>query len=107
MYNCQTWGLMYVSDYGYAAAPSAWTTTLRTYGDSSVTSVNWMYMGLKDWAITLIIEYGGRVFNVNNNGNFEYNYVYQNFVVRPVFYLSSDVYFVSGSGTKASPYIIN
>ena len=100
-------GLMYVSDYGYAAAPSAWTTTLRTYGDSSVTSVNWMYMGLKDWAITLIIEYGGRVFNVNNNGNFEYNYVYQNFVVRPVFYLSSDVYFVSGSGTKASPYIIN
>ena len=44
-------GLMYASDYGFAAEPSAWSTTLNKYSQSSVTSVNWMYMGLGEWTI--------------------------------------------------------
>ncbi|CDF20948.1 unknown [Clostridium sp. CAG:609] len=33
-------GLMYESDYGFAAEPSAWFTTLDKYSQSSVTLVN-------------------------------------------------------------------
>lgn len=46
-------GLMYVSDYGFAADPSAWTRKLRVdsgngYGNNIVKAVNWMYMGLSE-----------------------------------------------------------
>ena len=43
-------GLMYVSDYGFAASPSAWTTDLYSYAKSG--SVNWMYMGYYEWTIS-------------------------------------------------------
>ena len=39
-------GLMYVSDYGYAAAPSAWTTILYNYDDATIKNKNWLYTGL-------------------------------------------------------------
>ena len=45
-------GLMYVSDYGYAAGPNAWAIALSVYNNSTATSNNWMYMGLYDWTIT-------------------------------------------------------
>ena len=37
-------GLMYVSDYGFAASPSAWNLTMSKYNDEMATSNNWMYM---------------------------------------------------------------
>ena len=43
-------GLMYVSDYGFAADPSAWTTNLSSY--SSYKWVNWMYLGSTEWTIS-------------------------------------------------------
>ena len=40
-------GLMYVSDYGYAASPDYWATYIALY--SNARSSNWIYMGLPEW----------------------------------------------------------
>ena len=50
-------GLMYASDYGFAASPSAWTKTLYNYdGDdangTSIKTINWMYMGYNEWTMS-------------------------------------------------------
>ena len=100
-------GLMYVSDYGFAAAPSAWTSDMSVYGSSKITSVNWMYMGLREWTIS---RFAGTAFYVNfvrNGGNPEYEYANVNYAVRPVFYLSSSVNYASGSGSATDPITIN
>ena len=101
-------GLMYASDYGFAAAPSAWTANLNTYKGEAIKNVNWMYMGLADWTISRNADYSGSAFIVGNAGfvgyNFVGNYAYG---VRPVFNLSSFVNYVSGSGTAADPIRIN
>ena len=101
-------GLMYASDYGFAAAPSAWTANLNTYNGAAITSANWMYMGLYEWTISRIAGYSGRVFIVNSTGVVDYNNVGSGtFGVRPVFSLTSSVNYVSGSGTAADPISIN
>ena len=102
-------GLMYASDYGFAASPSAWPTTLYNYGSSSVTSVNWMYMGY-EWTISISHNAGtyNLAFNVNYNGNVDYNRVDRNvYAVRPVFNLISSTNYASGSGSSTDPILIN
>ena len=110
-------GLMYVSDYGFAADPSAWTTTLDNYDSSSVTAVNWMYLGLYDWTISRRAAVSNSAFFVANGGFVHFNDVYHNdllpgrvsdgFGVRPSFNLESSITYVSGDGTHDSPIIIN
>ena len=110
-------GLMYVSDYGFAADPSAWTTTLDNYDSSSVTAVNWMYLGLYEWTISRRAAVSNSAFFVANGGFVHFNDVYHNdllpgrvsdgFGVRPSFNLESSITYVSGDGTHDSPIIIN
>ena len=110
-------GLMYVSDYGFAADPSAWTTTLDNYYSSSVTAVNWMYLGLYEWTISRRAAVSNFAFYVANGGFVHFNDVYHNdllpdrvgngFGVRPSFNLESSITYVSGDGTQDSPVIIN
>ncbi len=45
-------GLMYVSDYGFAASPDAWTLTMSSYNNTTAKNNNWMYMGLFEWTIS-------------------------------------------------------
>ena len=101
-------GLMYASDYAFAAAPSAWTTTIWGYSDTAISTANWMYMGLDEWTISrradspdeaISVRYTGFV-----DGNWVDNYA---FAVRPVFYLSSSVIYASGSGSANDPILIN
>ena len=106
-------GLMYVSDYGYAAAPSAWTKLLsydseNGYNNSSVTSVNWMYMGLWEWTISRYTGSSNVAFDVGYDGRVDGEAVYRgSYAVRPVFYLTSSTTYVSGDGTMSKPFIIN
>ena len=100
-------GLMYASDYGFAAAPSAWATQLSSYNGEAIKNVNWMYMGLYEWTLSRFADRAFFVFGVYDTGlvnsssaNFAYG-------VRPVFYLSSSVNYVSGSGTAADPILVN
>ena len=105
-------GLMYVSDYGFAASPSAWTTTLYNYDGNdakgtSIKTINWMYMGYYDWMISRDSDDSSRAFNVN-----DYGYVSDNGVdgysgVRPSFNLLSSITYVSGSGSAVDPILIN
>ena len=104
-------GLMYASDYGFAAAPSAWTTILWYYGGNAVKSVNWMYLGSEEWTISRLADNSYYAFYVNSSdfgkNNFEFYNVGYAFAVRPVFNLKSSVTYIEGDGTKDSPIRIN
>ncbi len=100
-------GLMYASDYGFAAAPSAWTANLNTYDGEAIKNVNWMYMGLSEWTISRRADNAYDVSGVVGPGDLECPYVNDAYAVRPVFYLSSSVTYVEGEGTQSSPIRIN
>ena len=100
-------GLMYASDYGFAAAPSAWTANLSSYNGEAIKNVNWMYMGLLEWTISRTANLAYHVFTVTTSGYVDYYNANNAFGVRPVFYLSSSVNYASGSGTAADPISIN
>ena len=105
-------GLMYVSDYGFAASPSAWTTTLNNYDvndakGTSIKTINWMYMGYYDWMISRISAYSDDAFLVVSVGRVSSRSVSGYFGVRPSFNLSSSITYVSGSGSMSDPILIN
>ena len=100
-------GLMYASDYGFAAAPSAWTANLSSYNGEAIKNVNWMYMGLLEWTISRIASGAYYVFYVSDIGSVNSYYATLALALRPVFYLTSSVNYVSGSGTAADPISIN
>ena len=101
-------GLMYASDYGFAAAPSAWTANLGGYNDTAIISVNWMYMGLFEWTISRRADTALEAFYVNIAGDvLDIGVGDYAFGARPVFSLTSSVNYVSGSGTAADPISIN
>ena len=101
-------GLMYVSDYGFAAAPSAWTANLNAYNGEAIKNVNWMYMGLYEWTISRRANFSDDAFYVNNGGYVGYFGAYNsNIGVRPSFNLLSSVTYVEGDGTKNLPIRIN
>ena len=101
-------GLMYPSDYGYAANPDAWATNLSSYDDSTITSNNWMYMGLKELTISSCLDDTDTVFGLSDPGGLFLSVVGDGVssVIRPVFYLKSNVAYISGSGTQLDPYRI-
>ena len=105
-------GLMYVLDYGFAASPSAWTTTLYNYDGNdakgtSIKTINWMYMGYYDWMISRTSDSSNLAFFVFSGGNvLSYSVSYVN-GVRPSFNLSSSITYVSGSGSAVDPILIN
>ena len=97
-------GLMYPSDYGYAASPEAWITDLYDYESSAITSNNWMYMGLYEWTINPHSSSRDSVFRVGSYGNLRTGSAYDGDAARPVFYLKSNVEFNGGTGTSSDPY---
>ena len=104
-YNAKI-GLMYASDYGFAAYPSAWTVHMSSYNNQAIRSTNWMYSGISEWTISCDLDNSNRAFIVNNAGIVGRDRVYFTYAVRPVFYLNSDVTYVSGTGTESDPFRI-
>ena len=100
-------GLMYVSDYGFAASPDAWTLTMSSYNNTTATNNNWMYMGLYEWTISRYADYSNRAFYVGDDGRVLGNGVHLNYGVRASFNLESSVSYVSGSGSMSDPIVIN
>ena len=100
-------GLMYVSDYGFAADPSAWKTTLYNYNESvngsAIRAQNWIYMGFTDWLITRQAIGSQGVFAIRKEGNVETLSLMSAMGIRPVFNLKTSVVYVTGDGTKYSP----
>ena len=100
-------GLMYVSDYGFAASPDAWTLTMSSYNNTTDTNNNWMYMGLYEWTISRSAGYSNDAFYVNYDGLVDDHDVSAGNGVRASFNLESSVSYVSGSGSMSDPIVIN
>ena len=104
-------GLMYVSDYGYAADPSYWTTQMYRvdYQDYRLAATsNWLYMGIYEWTISRNSVYVTNSFYIDSFGFIGYNNVNLYFnSARPVFYLASSVAYAGGNGTVVNPIRIS
>ena len=100
-------GLMYVSDYGFAASPEAWTITMNLYNNTTVTNNNWMYMGLYEWTVSRSANYSDYVFLVYYDGLVNSDYAGGNRAVRATFSLLPSITYVSGSGSMSDPMRIN
>ena len=105
-YNAKI-GLMYVSDYGYAASSTYWS--YPGYNDDATkdyrvaTTSNWIYMGLQEFTISRGANQTNLVFSISFDGSVLGNGVSGHAGVRPVFNLESSVAYVSGSGTQSDP----
>ena len=85
-------GLMYASDYGYAM------NSTNDYKN------NWLFTKGYEWTMT---AYGSSPpVYVNLNGRLSSVYAYRGYAVRPVLYLKSNVYVISGDGSEGNPYKI-
>ena len=100
-------GLMYVSDYGYAASPANWSTALYDYDNDTNRNNNWMFMGLYDWTISRRSDDSGSAFYVREVGRVVSYIVGNDYGVRPSFYLQPWVLYSNGDGTKENPYRIS
>ena len=101
-------GLMYPSDYGYSvlASSCARTTNLRSYNTSSCAGRSWLYKTGYEWTITPSSSPSYYVFVLNTRGSLDRSNADNGFSIRPVLYLSSSVYKITGYGTISNPYII-
>ena len=110
-YNAKI-GLMYVSEYGYAASPENWNTKLNYYGNATNRDNNWMFMGGVEWTISRRSGTTDCAFYVFGDGNVNVSNVndvsvsYSGYGVRPSFYLESGVTYVSGDGSIDFPFRI-
>ena len=102
-------GLMYLSDYYYAANPKYWSyqgasSTSDDY--SNATNENWIYMGGLDWTISRDSSSSSRSYNISWQGYVNTTYVTSDNGIRPVVNLKETVYVIDGDGSQADPYII-
>jgi len=96
-------GLMNASDYGYATSGiTDNVTTLEKL--SSYVGGNWLYSQGYEWTITPYNS--GLALTISNAGHIESYNAAQGNATRPVVYLDSAVYIVSGDGSKTNPYMI-
>ena len=99
-------GLMYVSDYGYAASNNYWTTDMYDYDGGEYNS-DWMHLGSTEWTISRRSDGTTSAFHVYSAGYVGNYSVSNSNAVRPSFYLTSSTSYVSGSGTSADPIRIS
>ena len=109
-------GLMYPSDYGYAAGNVCATgTELYNYiGECS--NKDWLYKtGVNQWLMSSNSYESDVVLNVDSNGRvglygvdgLVYNgFSRYSFSVSPVFYLTPSASITSGTGTLSDPYLL-
>ena len=83
-------GLMYASDYGYAI--------------NSGYKNNWLFTKGYEWTMTA--HSSSYPVSVYYYGGLDIISAYNGFAVRPVLYLKSNVYVVSGDGSEGNPYKI-
>ena len=97
-------GLMYVSDYGFAADSSGWTTKLSSYNSNN--SKNWLYLGSNEWTLSRNSGTASNAFDVFSGYVLNRNVIIS-YAVRPSFNLESSVKYVSGSGSMSDPVRVN
>lgn len=108
-YNAKI-GLMYVSDYGYAASPENWNTNMGLLNNDTNRNNNWMFMGLYEWTISRNSAGTDYAFRMDESGcvigDYVFDIVGRASGVRPSFYLESSVELSGGTGIQTDPYRI-
>lgn len=97
-------GLMYASDYGFAASPAAWTGNMSSYDGSSIE--NWLVILLDQWIITRVSSSNNLAYLIYDDGTLANGNTVNGGEVRPCFYLLPSVTYKSGTGSESDPYLI-
>ena len=98
--------LMYASDYEYAASNEC-TLPLYGYDNTTCKTNNWLFNNDYQWLLPQFAKSSDNVFIVYSNGRIFAGIVsYNQYGVRPVLYLKSNVKITGGSGTSSDPYIL-
>ena len=93
--------LLNISDYLYTVNPRYW-------GSTGNTSETWANLGYYEYVLTPYTRYSSSVYIINKSGDFNYTSPGSNaYLIRPVFYLKSDVKLVGGTGTISDPYRVS
>ena len=97
-------GLMYPSDYGYAAGSSCLSTALRNYY-SSCKNIDYLSIGVVEWLQAPYASYSNNAAVLRNTGSVRTSYhVPDSYAVRPVLYLTSETQITGGDGSSTKPF---
>ena len=96
-------GLIYPSDYGYAAGNTCASSIILTSYNEECYKKEWLHNSSSQWLMTQrsgsIIEYDGRAVGYQPSDEI--------YSVSPTFYLTSTTTIISGTGSIDDPYIID
>ena len=101
-------GLMYPTDYGYAAGNSCATGTSLYDYEGGCMNKDWLYISnTYQWLMSPYSDSDSHVLGVVASGSVYYDGSIDNVLaVSPVFYLSSSASITDGTGTSSDPYIV-
>ena len=101
-------GLMSASDYAYAAAIdyTSGASYLYNYNSYDINKLNWLYGQGVEWTINPQLNQSCKTLLIKAYGNVEEYTTHYGSAVRPVVYLDSTVFVMSGDGTQSNPYQI-
>ena len=97
-------GLMYPSDYGYAAGSSCLSTALFYY-DGSCKNSDYLFSGVTEWLQASVASNSSSTTSLYGAGYVNgYDYVTHSIAVRPVLYLTSETQITGGDGSQSNPF---
>ena len=112
-------GLMYLSDFAYAASSKYWTLQMKAENSvqgadkdyRSAAGSNWMHMGIYEWTITKVTDNTTDAIEIFDNGKIISFVVYMDGLggspARPVFFLKNSITYSKGTGSISDPIRIN
>ena len=98
-------GLMYLSDYAYAALPECWNSSISSY-NTIASGKNWLILGSYQWTIAPELNDASKAYAISGLGRLDNASVTGAYNIRPVLYLNNTAAYISGDGTNNSPFII-
>ncbi len=97
-------GLMYPSDYGYAAGSSCLSTALYDY-DSNCKNSDYLSIGVNEWLQAPLASNSKYAADLDSTGYVgTLYYVASSRAVRPVLYLTSETQIIGGDGSSSNPF---
>ena len=101
-------GLMYPSDYGYAAGNSCVNGTKLVDYNGGCKNNDWLYISnTYQWLMSPSPSYSNVVWGVYSVGQVTSYYSSTATAVRPVFFLNSSASISEGEGSSTNPYILS
>ena len=100
-------GLMYPSDYGYAADFSKCKQSLYNYDNENCKNNDWLFNGIGQDFLTTPSSFSERNVSINPKGYVRSNSSYGISNKYPVLYLNNKMEIVSGDGSSSDPFRIS